>query len=333
MMKLAVDMRMSGKSGIGSYFDSLFPFFKEYFEVVEINPEIEPFSVKEILSFPKEELSKINACDAYYTPYCNIPGGIKVPIFSTIHDIVFLDIALAGFIGTKARKWFYNRACRKSNLIFTVSEFSKERIFHHLTCKKPVVVTYNASPAQYTGAVEKKDSFDSLNLLYVGNIKKHKGLHILLEAFKKILTTEPNAKLTIVGNAKNFRTGDDTITKEIDSFGESVNFTGFISNEELNTAYHNASLLVQPSFYEGFGMPPLEALNCGTNVVLSDIPVFKEIYKDFPVTFFECGNSEDLAEKILLASKKERPENLPQIYSFERTFNIIKNTILENCAK
>lgn len=329
-IKLAVDMRMSGKSGIGSYFDSLFPYFEKNFDVIQINPEnIEPFSLKELFSFPKEELKKINSCDAYYTPYCNIPSGIKIPIFSTIHDIVFLDFPLTGKIGTMARKWFYKRACKKSSTIFTVSNFSADRIMYHLHCKKKIVVTYNASPAQYDEPKIKEEKSSPVNLLFVGNIKKHKGLHVLLEAFKIVLSTIPDAKLTIVGNAKNFRTGDETISKEINNFGDKVLFTGFISNEELNLAYHNASLLVQPSFYEGFGMPPLEALNCGTNVVLSDIPVFKEIYKDFPVTFFECGNASDLANKIFEALKKPTPENIPNIYSFERTFGIIKNTIEE----
>lgn len=332
MLKLAVDTRMSGKSGIGSYFDSLFPFFEKNFEIVKINPEISPFSVKELLAFPKNQLDIINSCDAYYTPYCNIPRGIKVPVFCTIHDVVFLDIALAGKIGTFARKWFYKRACKKSSVIFTVSNFSKERILHHLKTKKPVVVTYNASPSQYekvisTSSMTGDSESKKVNLLYVGNIKKHKGLHVLLKAFSKILQTVPDAVLTIVGNAKNFRTGDDSITKEIDSFGDKVNFTGFISNQELNQAYHDADLLIQPSFYEGFGMPPLEALNCGTNVVLSDIPVFKEIYKDFPVTFFKTGDSEDLAQKILNSYKLSAPQNIPQVYSFDRTFGIIKDTI------
>ena len=72
-------------------------------------------------------------------------------------------------------------------------------------------------------------------------------------------------------------------------------------------------------------MPPMEALICGTNVIISDIPVFKEIYKDFPVTYFERGNARDLTEKIKMMFTAPAPqaEAIPQNYSFEKTSAII----------
>lgn len=343
-MKLAVDCRMSGKSGIGSYFDSLIPFFIKNYECFLFGSEnqiknfrtygnfdflpcdTETFSLKEIFRFPKEVLSKINSCDFYYSPYCNVPGGIHIPVFTTIHDVVFLDIPLASRAGTLARKIFYLRACSKSKLVFTVSRFSEERIRHHLHTKKPVVVTYNASDPMFSkpeaSIIKEKNT-----MLFVGNIKKHKGLHVLLEAFRYVLEKKPESKLIIVGNANNFRTGDDTVVSEIQKFGDRISFTGFISDDDLKALYTKVSLLVQPSFYEGFGMPPLEALNSGTNVVLSDIPVFKELYSDFPVTFFKTGDSRDLSEKIISALEQPAPENIPERFSFQKTFNIIKENI------
>ena len=76
-------------------------------------------------------------------------------------------------------------------------------------------------------------------------------------------------------------------------------------------------------------MPPLEALNLDTNVILSDIPVFKEIYSSFPVTFFKCQDSKDLANKIIEGwdSFGKNTIKVPDIYSFEKTFTIIKNYI------
>ena len=67
-------------------------------------------------------------------------------------------------------------------------------------------------------------------------------------------------------------------------------------------------------------MPPLEALYSGTNVVISDIPVFKEIYKDLPVLFFECENSESLAKKIQEGLKMKAPLFKEEVYSFEKTY-------------
>lgn len=343
-MKLAVDCRMIGSGGIGTYFLSIVPLLQDKFECIFFgNPEIiknnikisskskilscslSPFSINELFLFPHSLLKLINSCDVYYTPYCNIPNGIKIPVFSTIHDVVFLDIpTLTSKAGCLIRKFFYQRAINKSKCIFTVSNFSADRIIHHLKIKKtPLIVTYNSVPEWF-----KNQNFENVkksDLLFVGNIKPHKGLHILVPAFLNAKKKGFDGKLFIVGNSENFRTTDSTILEKITSSNDIV-FTGKISDEELRNLYHKSALLIQPSLYEGFGMPPLEALFCGTNVILSDIPVFKEIYKDFPVTFFESENSDDLTEKILENYKKESPDQIPEIYSFEKTSSIIINT-------
>ena len=340
---------MLGSGGIGSYLAALLPFFvKEYECTLFGNPSliskyagdgnyttvdcnIKTFSLKELFSFPKNLLKVINSYDLYYTPYCNIPGGIKIPVFSTIHDVVFLDVpGLSGISGTLARKWFYQHAVNKSSKVFTVSNFSKERIEHHLKTKpNQIITTYNALPQWFYQDVNisvQKENY----ILFVGNIKKHKGLHTLLKAFKTVLAHGIQTKLMIVGNSENFRTGDDEIWEQISAFPEgSVTFTGRISDSELNEIYAKAKVLVQPSLYEGFGMPPLEALNLDTDVVLSDIPVFKEIYKDFPVTFFKCQDSEDLAQKLIQnwPNFGTNTIHVPQTYSFEKTFDIIKTNL------
>jgi len=100
-----------------------------------------------------------------------------------------------------------------------------------------------------------------------------------------------------------------------------------------------AALLVQPSLYEGFGFPPLEALVLGTRALISDIPVFKEIYEGFPVVFFHAGDAEDLKNKMveILCTKKQTPrkraskkQSLPFLtdellnkYTFEKTVHRI----------
>ena len=366
-MKLAIDCRMIGSGGIGTYLCGLLPYFVENHQClllgreanleefcggtssVEILPcHVEPFSSKELFCFPSDVLRAINSCDAYYTPYCNIPGrlfggGIKVPIFSTIHDVVFLDIPeLAGGLGTAVRRWFYQQAIQKSCCIFTVSQFSAGRIRSLLRFpeKKPLVVTYNAVPHWFTesgpqeGNSAEKAAVRNQDLLFVGNIKAHKGLHILLEGFKQARQRGLAGRLVIVGNASNFRTGDKDILERFQSLPEEAfSFTGRVSDSQLRDLYRQCRLLVQPSLYEGFGMPPLEALSQGTNVVLSDIPVFQEIYRDLPVTFFKAGDSADLADKLLDAWKLPPPPPLDSRYSFKRSADIIFRTVSEICGK
>lgn len=351
-MKIAIDCRMTNSGGVGSYLNALLPYFIEKNECIllgnknelekyksgktEIIPlETKTFSLKELFAFPKEISRKINTCDLYYSPYFNIPSGIKVPVFTTIHDVVFLDVpGLASRAGIIARKFFYKYAVFKSRKIFTVSDFSKERIIFHLKCKKPVVVTYNAVPGWFEKQnsiphqkTEKEDS-----ILFVGNIKKHKGLSVLIDAFKIAKEKGFSPVLKIVGNSENFRTADETVFKKIQDAPEgSVQFTGRISDSELKELYRKTKRLVQPSFYEGFGMPPLEAMSLGTKAIISDIPVFKEIYRDFPVTFFKAGNCNDLAEKLLsIKNENDEIEEFPQIYSFEKTAGIIQKTLEES---
>ncbi len=351
-MKIVIDCRMLGSGGIGSYLAALLPFFTKEYECTligkkELIPKavfqnkyefiectIPTFSIKELFAFPKNILSAINSCDIYYTPYCNIPNGIKIPVYSTIHDVVFLDVPeLAGKIGTMARKWFYNRALKRSVKVFTVSNFSKERIQTHLkTRPDQIITTYNALPYWFSQDVNisvQKDNY----ILFVGNIKKHKGLSTLLKAFKEVLNAGIKTSLLIVGNSDNFRTQDSTIWYEIKSFPEdAIKFTGRISDSELKDIYAKAKVLVQPSLYEGFGMPPLEALNLDTDVVLSDIPVFKEIYKDFPVYFFHCQDDSSLAQALISNWEKfgKTSITVPAVYSFEKTFSIINKELISH---
>ncbi len=91
-----------------------------------------------------------------------------------------------------------------------------------------------------------------------------------------------------------------------------VIFTGILSDEELFFVYKNAKMLVLPSFYEGFGLPPLEAMSTGCPVILSDIEVFKEIYKDSAI-YCKPENPLDIAEKIsFLLENKDIVEKLKQ---------------------
>lgn len=347
MHKIAVDCRMIDSGGIGTYLKGILPYFIAKADCLLIGTheqcmaylrlpnvefcycDVKPFSIREMYFFPKDIAEKINTYDIFYTPYCNIPSGLRIPVYTTIHDVIFLDMpGLASRTGTAVRRHLYKKAVRKSETVFTVSQFSKERILANLNCKKPVVVAYDGVP-EWLKRDDDDDDADIVKtetILFVGNIKKHKGLHILIPAFVRALGEGLTAQLVIVGNADNFRSGDDTIAGELAKTPpESVRFTGRIADKELKRLYKSAKLLVQPSLYEGFGLPPLEALTLGTRVLISDIPVFREIYKNLPVCFFKSGDSKDLTEKLLAAyDKAETPFELPETYSFERTARLIQ---------
>jgi glycosyltransferase involved in cell wall biosynthesis len=351
-MTITIDCRMIEASGVGVYLrgclswllkssnkflllgdpDTLRPFAENTANAAVIDCKTKTFSLKELFFFPRSILQKINSSDLFYSPFFNIPGGVKIPVYTTIHDIIFPDMTgITSAAGLFIRMWFFRRAEKKSKKIFTVSKFSKSRIEYHLGRTKAVVVTYSAiQPAflLYSGSVRNKKNE---TIIFIGNIKKHKGLDCLLEAFSLARAEGLPYRLIIIGRRDNFRSSDNAFLQKIDSLGkEAVVFTGFISDEELMKQLSSAALLVQPSLYEGFGLPPLEAMVLGTRALISDIPVFKEIYGDFPVTFFRTGDSEDLKSKLmeLLFRKEPLPLVLPKELSLKYTFEKTASAVL-----
>jgi glycosyltransferase involved in cell wall biosynthesis len=349
-MTAAIDCRHIDSSGIGVYIRECLPFFLEsdnqflligdtaklapltagHTNAETLDCPAKPFSLREVFAFPRSLLKKINRCDLYYSPYFNIPGGITVPVYTTIHDIVFPDIPeLVSKAGLAARMRFYRRAFVRSRKIFTVSEFSKSRIEHYAHSRLPVIVTHSAIQPliirRRNRAAAKKET-----IVFIGNIKKHKGLDCLLDAFLSARADGLRHRLIIIGSRDNFRSSDNAVMRKIGALdSDAVAFTGFISDELLLEYVSTASLLVQPSLYEGFGLPPLEAMALGTPALISDIPAFREIYAGFPVVFFRAGDSADLKDKLLemLRGRKpaavELPPELLFKYTFEKTAHII----------
>jgi glycosyltransferase involved in cell wall biosynthesis len=373
-MTLTVDCRQIEDSGVGVYIRECLPIFLESGNsfvllgdaeklsflradgrrVRIVACSIKPFSLQELFFFPRRIAKIINKTDLFYSPFFNIPSGIKVPVFTTIHDIIFPDRPeLTGRAGLAARMWFYRRAARKSKTIFTVSEFSKSRITHHLG-ERRVIVTYSAVRASLSDTTaltaEKTDTLTAeknKSILFIGNIKKHKGLSILLEALNKAREEGLEHTLVIVGSEENFRSTDTGLVKQMKGRDiPAVRWTGHIADVGLRRLIAEAALLVQPSLYEGFCLPPLEAMMLGTPALISDIPVLREIYgplpgvgqggrKGYPVTFFKAGDAEDLKEKLieLLHGKAPAPVRLDgelrNRYTFTKTSSIILEELRE----
>jgi len=379
-MKIAVDCRMLEMSGIGNYLENILHYWlkrndlsflligntkkikklslSDNCEILHCETPI--FSVKEFLCFPTK---KINQCDVFFCPNYNIPSGIKIPIYLVIHDVVFWDVEnLVSPIGKAIRRFFLKRAIHLSNKIFSVSEFSKNRIIYHFNCKaEKVIVGYNGinyELLKYQNA-DLQPIFDFKYFIFVGNIKKHKGLDVLLSAYENIIdsslssflqkqespeikeiagqarndnTTFNKPKLVIVGNFENFKTKDKKLIRIFQKQTENIIFTGKIDNFTLFSLIKNSVALIQPSVYEGFGLPPLEALFLGTKVILSDIDVFKEIYSNLPVIFFQKSNVNDLQikmQQIDLEDIKTSNCELNKKYSYENSADLILSEILK----
>lgn len=355
-MRIAVDCRMIEDSGIGNFLKNILINWVDNvnFEFLLIGDEsvinkylpntckilncnLPIFSVKEFLFFPTNE---INRCDVFFTPNYNLPLGINIPIISTIHDVVFLDNPyLVSKIGLMLRYIYLKRAYIKSRGIVTVSNFSKKRIQHYFGRKKEIKVIYNGitkSLENFKNKNTHKKIYDFPYIVYVGNIKRHKNLSVLIDAYKKLRKENFVPKLVIVGEINNFRTGYSQLTEEIIPNND-IYFTGKINDDDLFITIQNANALIQPSLYEGFGMPPLEALYLNTLPIISDIPVFKEIYKNTPAIFFKTNDSADLCRLIkqhaALKNNVECNKLISNVFNYKNSSEILIQFInqLKNC--
>ena len=297
-MKIAIDCRYLSLSGLGrftegflnslDYTDNRFLFIGKQHLIDSMNVKGEvvsceesPFSVRGLF-IGKNLKDKINGCDAFFTPNFIIPYGIKIPIFSVVHDVVFIDMrkeTTNGVVDYKIKKHLLFRCMRKSRNVFTVSKFSQNRIsVYFKKYSDKICVAYNGVPdsvIRYANS-HKLPAIKQNYIVFCGNIKKHKGLSVLLNAYDILCQHGNTLELKIVGEAEHHRTSDKEILSYFSRPG--ISFTGRLNDEELYKLVSQAKFLIQPSFYEGFEMPPFEAITLRTKPIISDIDVFKEIY-------------------------------------------------------
>jgi glycosyltransferase involved in cell wall biosynthesis len=331
-MRIVLDARMVKMSGIGRYIDSLIPFLASNYSLTLLgNPahlekygagagmvQIISASSKPYSPFEQLELPlKIPPADIFWTPHFNAP---VLPVRAakrivTVHDVFHLTgLSKDNILRRSYARLLYSNAVNRSDLVFTISEYTKkeiERYFPGLSDKKlkavRVISRYSDRRFRNLGMNDKeKEDFLSSNslpsrfALFVGNIKPHKNIAGLLRAFAIVRKKDPELSLLYVGQKDNFLTGFSGMQGLLESLGlrDSVFFTGIIDDASLVAIYNSAQVLVLPSFYEGFGLPPLEAMACGCPVVSSDIPSLREVCMDAAL-YVNPYSDEEIAGAVL----------------------------------
>lgn len=249
-------------------------------------------------------------------------------IYNTIHDMGRWD-----FPGKSKLALFYFKtsekiALKRANRVFTVSEFSKSRIHDLIGIpKKNIIVTYNGISRNFSSSnVQFEEIRDKYNLpdnyiMFLSTLQPRKNLKLLVEAFAEI-KEKVTYDLVLIGR-KGWEV-DELIAKY--SVGNRIIFTGFVADEDVAAVYRNAICFVFPTLYEGFGIPPVEALAMGTPVISSDSSCMKEILREQAV-FFKNNDKEALKE--LLLKLPQMAETMPK----ELDNFMIKNYDYANSAK
>jgi glycosyltransferase involved in cell wall biosynthesis len=195
----------------------------------------------------------------------------------------------AAYAYARASMW---AAARRSNCILTVSEASKRDILHFFNVPPAkIVVVYNAidehfwetPPEEDVARVRERYQLDHQFVLYVGNIKPHKNLVRLIEAFAELRKSGfEQVKLLIIGDEIS-RLPALRRSVHRHKLHKHVRFLGYLPDRTLAILYRLAAVFVFPSLYEGFGLPPLEAMASGTPVVTSNVSSLPEVAGDAAV--------------------------------------------------
>jgi glycosyltransferase involved in cell wall biosynthesis len=212
----------------------------------------------------------------------------------TIHDaapfVLKAENSTIGKIFWRVNLFFARLATLK---IVTVSKFSYDELIKHLGLKaKNLEVIYNGSP-NYAKDVANENQYGKY-ILAVGNARPRKNLVKLIEAFEILSPEYSELKLVIVGK-QDWRM--EEIMASVKNLDNKIIFTGFVSETEKQSLIKNASALIFPSLYEGFGLPIVEANVLGAPVICSDIPSFREVAGESAL-FFNPFDAQDVAAKI-----------------------------------
>ncbi|MFC1570492.1 glycosyltransferase family 4 protein [Candidatus Omnitrophota bacterium] len=229
---------------------------------------------------------KREGVDVFLTPYMKVPFFAPCKFVVIINDLIpFLFPGYQDFKSIPSRMYFKTlgkRAVKRAERIVAISNHSKKDILNMFKVpKEKVEVIHLNVDESYRpvdpGASVSRYGIDGKYILYFGNFNPHKNVNTLIEAYHGLPEDIKSEYRLVLGGKKNRYCADIEETVRRLKMADRVHFTGFIPEEDLPSIYSAASLFVFPSLYEGFGLPPLEAMACGVPVICSDATSLPEV--------------------------------------------------------
>lgn len=369
-MRIGIDARMYGpkQGGLGRYIQQLIFHLEEidtqneyiiflrtqnFNEYTPKNPkftkilaDIPWYGWKEQLLLPK--ILKQAEVNLMHFPHWNAPLFYNQPFVVTVHDLLLLHYPTPRastlspvfyWLKNLAFKIILRHAVKQANHIITVSEFSKQDIAATLTVplekitnarQAPVYLPQTKTDTQQNEILKKYHLLKPY-ILYVGVAYPHKNLKALAEAFNIFSKTAAMpCQLALCGEKNYFYRRLEQYLKE--QRIQNVSILGFVPDEELSTLYQHADLYAFASLYEGFGLPPLEAMQYNLPICASNIPCLTEILGDAAI-YFNPKDHHDIARALLRAltdqtlrtELKNLGQNRLKNYSWESTASQILN--------
>ncbi|MBU1018848.1 MAG: glycosyltransferase family 1 protein [Patescibacteria group bacterium] len=355
-MKIGIDARMysSAFTGIGRYVYELIHNLAEIddrneYVIFMNNPQFEEFKspnkrFKKVLvnaphySFGEQwrflRMLKKENLDLVHFTHFNAPIFYKKPCIVTIHDLT-----LHFYPGKKMtsfyRRWAYKGVLRsvvsRAKTIISVSKNTKQDLVKLMNVpEERIKVIYEGVNKDFKEVldedlikdVRKKYGIVREFLLYTGVWRSHKNLVNLIKAFSYMKKDEDfDGQLVITGKEDSVYVEVRAMIDELELEGNVV-FTGMVPEEELPVLYSAAKVYVFPSLYEGFGLPPLEAMSCGTPVAASKVSCIPEVVGEDNAVFFDPYDPSDISDGVLKVWENEilagelREKGLERIKNF-----------------
>ena len=241
------------------------------------------FTVTEQLEVP---LRCPQDADLFWAPHYNIPVLMRGrPFVVTIHDVCHLALPelMGGAVRRGYARWLLSTARRRARRVLFDSEFTRRETTRLLgnggeNLKGRVV--HLATDADWSRARDLSPNrpLSEPYFVYVGNVKRHKNVPLLLRAFGRVLDRIPH-RLVLIGRREGLR-ADPRVAREVERLGDRVMLAGELEKDRVRQFVAHAVALVTTSLYEGFGLPPLEAMAAGCPCIVSNAGSLPEICGD-----------------------------------------------------
>jgi glycosyltransferase involved in cell wall biosynthesis len=291
--------------------------------------------------------------DLFHGTNYEVPLWSSCPTVLTIHDLSLLLHADTH----ERRRVRRGRTrlplmARNASLIITPSESVRAEVSEHLRIDPLKVVSIPEAPRdifrpasmEETSEVRRRLEIEDDFILFVGTIEPRKNLSTLVAAFEEILRSTTHRPRLVIAGRKGWLTDELFSQVRESDVKERLLFTGYLADEDLRALYSSCSAFVYPSLYEGFGLPPLEAMACGAPVITSRIPSIVETVGTDAARLVSPTDAKALARALveILDNENER-QRLSQMgreraakFSWEKTARAtlgIYQRVLESEAK
>lgn len=346
---IAIDVRMMHHSGIGTYINALVPRILKarpgyYFTLIGAPDQIAA------AAWPNEGNVQVRACAApiygvreqfslnaaipgdasiFWAPHYNIPVLYSGRLMVTIHDVAHLARPefSPGIHRRLYAKAMFSMVRRNADAVVCDSDFTA-REYRRLVGvgHAPPTTIHLGIDERWTTIRQRSRPHPRPFFVFVGNVKPNKNLRTLMRAMARARDSVPH-DLIVVGKRDGFGIGDPETVHAASQLGDRVHFTGFVETERLEQFIAFADALVMPSLYEGFGLPPLEAMAAGCPVTVSRVASLPEVCGDAALYFDPTDHGELASCLVRLANDESLRTTLRELgYEQVRRFQWEKST-------